>query len=133
MKLEYILVPESVLILVLVEDGLGAKLKQYKYATSNVLILVLVEDGLGELTLLPLHTLLGSVLILVLVEDGLGESDNTANATIDDSLNPCFSGGWSRSLTELIDANKGITVLILVLVEDGLGEYDETRIYISSG
>ena len=38
-----------------------------------------------------------------------------------DGLNPCFSGGWSRSL-EIERAEKvGRAVLILVLVEDGLG------------
>ena len=39
----------NVLILVLVEDGLGARLvKVYTTMAHFVLILVLVEDGLGE-------------------------------------------------------------------------------------
>ena len=38
------------------------------------------------------------------------------------SLNPCFSGGWSRSGLHLQDDNSRWKVLILVLVEDGLGE-----------
>ncbi len=86
----------------------------------NVLILVLVEDGLGEFKNAPclrcvfglnpcfsggwsrrrgfnprsLLTLL--VLILVLVEDGLGAAVEDLNKHLDKSLNPCFSGGWSR-------------------------------------
>ena len=40
---------QTVLILVLVEDGLGATiLFAEKYSGDGVLILVLVEDGLGE-------------------------------------------------------------------------------------
>ena len=63
-----------------------------------------------------------SVLILVLVEDGLGEYELTEDAKQIEGLNPCFSGGWSRSATEhSLSPNYG-DVLILVLVEDGLGE-----------
>ena len=38
----------TVLILVLVEDGLGVAQTFYRTVLFNVLILVLVEDGLGE-------------------------------------------------------------------------------------
>ena len=38
---------------------------------------------------------LAGVLILVLVEDGLGGAQNPATDAVK-SLNPCFSGGWSR-------------------------------------
>ena len=85
----------GVLILVLVEDGLGVVQDgsgNYTLGSLNpcfggrwsrraltcvldgdmpVLILVLVEDGLGELSL-PLGRADSLVLILVLVEDGLG-------------------------------------------------------------
>ena len=37
-----------VLILVLVEDGLGGQRREYTSVCGPVLILVLVEDGLGE-------------------------------------------------------------------------------------
>ena len=37
------------------------------------------------------------------------------------SLNPCFSGGWSRRAADLDAAATAAVVLILVLVEDGLG------------
>ena len=37
------------------------------------------------------------------------------------SLNPCFSGGWSRSIGIAISNAEHCLVLILVLVEDGLG------------
>ena len=62
------------------------------------------------------------VLILVLVEDGLGETPRGYQGDQSSCLNPCFSGGWSRSkyLKELESLN--YRVLILVLVEDGLGE-----------
>ena len=39
------------------------------------------------------------------------------------SLNPCFSGGWSRRLSDWDCELNARTVLILVLVEDGLGEF----------
>ena len=37
------------------------------------------------------------------------------------SLNPCFSGGWSRRVGAGAHKTQRVTVLILVLVEDGLG------------
>ena len=86
----------TVLILVLVEDGLGGDSTRLLGSQNFVLILVLVEDGLGG----DSTRLLGSqnfVLILVLVEDGLGDS---------------------LVLPTIIFVNP---VLILVLVEDGLG------------
>ena len=63
----------TVLILVLVEDGLGGQGKSaYRVHNRNVLILVLVEDGLGVIIekYIKLNDI--KVLILVLVEDGLG-------------------------------------------------------------
>ena len=61
------------------------------------------------------------VLILVLVEDGLGDLQPAKQASRSDSLNPCFSGGWSRSSGKLLQKRLEMVVLILVLVEDGLG------------
>ena len=61
-----------VLILVLVEDGLGEAASQAALdELFGVLILVLVEDGLGVL-LKVIDKKYKDVLILVLVEDGLG-------------------------------------------------------------
>ena len=37
-------------------------------------------------------------------------------------LNPCFSGGWSRRATLPPPYLQKMQVLILVLVEDGLGD-----------
>ena len=56
------------------EDGLGAQIINVESVGSRimVLILVLVEDGLGANGLVPMTKLPG-VLILVLVEDGLGD------------------------------------------------------------
>ncbi len=65
-----------VLILVLVEDGLGAGVKlTLRVVPYEVLILVLVEDGLGG-RLTWLSAGFNGVLILVLVEDGLGDVEN---------------------------------------------------------
>ena len=65
---------KHVLILVLVEDGLGAQTrKALNHKMYKVLILVLVEDGLGDLQSRPVDVGIVAVLILVLVEDGLGE------------------------------------------------------------
>ena len=47
-----------------------------------------------------------TVLILVLVEDGLGEDGEVFSVTGVDGLNPCFSGGWSRSSKPATDAIK---------------------------
>ena len=46
---------ELVLILVLVEDGLGAMSKSILSEKIYVLILVLVEDGLGVILTKPSH------------------------------------------------------------------------------
>ena len=68
-----------------------------------VLILVLVEDGLGEGENIVQINLVVLVLILVLVEDGLGVLLNGATSWTLYSLNPCFSGGWSRRSLELLE------------------------------
>ena len=88
--------------------------------TSAVLILVLVEDGLGDGTIHIKATSI-DVLILVLVEDGLGVGSQVGFMLSKSCLNPCFSGGWSRSLIFQASLEWDPTVLILVLVEDGLG------------
>ena len=78
------------------EDGLGGKVRTEEEGEFQVLILVLVEDGLGD----------------------LGSNPNVSTSYC---LNPCFSGGWSRSCKKSLHKNMWINVLILVLVEDGLG------------
>ena len=52
----------------------GEELYENRSFNKAVLILVLVEDGLGDLVDTRLYENLEPVLILVLVEDGLGES-----------------------------------------------------------
>ena len=64
-----------VLILVLVEDGLGDKWNVGVEPYKQVLILVLVEDGLGVKSKI-MDEKQTMVLILVLVEDGLGEGED---------------------------------------------------------
>ena len=63
---------------------------------TAVLILVLVEDGLGVIQK-HMEILNSTVLILVLVEDGLGDFSKSIKDVTEKCLNPCFSGGWSRS------------------------------------
>ncbi len=111
---------EDVLILVLVEDGLGQSARIPKASLSLVLILVLVEDGLG-LVFKGIYNSICSVLILVLVEDGLGPPQLKTVTTCGTRLNPCFSGRWSRTICSVFNKLKMMWVLILVLVEDGLG------------
>ena len=92
------LVKITVLILVLVEDGLGDGLKRRQVNLAGVLILVLVEDGLGAL---PIGRFVRPVLCLNPCFSG-GWSRSVLIRVVDrpicSSLNPCFSGGWSRSL-----------------------------------
>ena len=56
-----------------------------------------MEDGLGAPEKKAAETFGGLVLILVLVEDGLGDLDIYQIRCYSGCLNPCFSGGWSRS------------------------------------
>ena len=55
-----------------------------------------MEDGLGGLGQLAGCEKIFTVLILVLVEDGLGAAEAAPKEARLKSLNPCFSGGWSR-------------------------------------
>ena len=57
-----------------------------------------MEDGLGEQIDAEIEDAQHQVLILVLVEDGLGAMEKFSDDPIWVSLNPCFSGGWSRSI-----------------------------------
>ena len=84
----------KVLILVLMEDGLGPTIIII-YSFIKVLILVLMEDGLGPQRGCEsgLHL---SVLILVLMEDGLGLLKEAVRV-VSTCLNPCFNGRWSRT------------------------------------
>ncbi len=60
-----------VLILVLLEDGIGVRQEKGIGRRGGVLILVLLEDGIG------VHTSLYSIMAVL-------------------SLNPCFIGRWYR-------------------------------------
>ena len=73
------------------------------------------------MTLVAGGTTICTVLILVLVEDGLGELTCYTPTLSTRCLNPCFSGGWSRSAAKAGGDQFDAAVLILVLVEDGLG------------
>ena len=76
----------------------GEKPSDWECELNAVLILVLVEDGLGAALLVKGASFTTVVLILVLVEDGLGDLNEGDIFQIPaKGLNPCFSGGWSRS------------------------------------
>ena len=61
-----------VLILVLLDDGLGPSWKLVHKELRSVLILVLLDDGLGHCMKCNLRCKERTVLILVLLDDGLG-------------------------------------------------------------
>ena len=64
---------------------------------SSVLILVVVEDGL-RLVLLTIYFTFNFVLILVVVEDGLRPRRLASSyAPRAQGLNPCCSGRWSAT------------------------------------
>ena len=108
------------------EDGLGASKSVLTACVNSVLILVLVEDGLGALVLSAAKAAGRTVLILVLMEDGLGVFPDKSFremvvpvvlilVLMEDGL-----GGPSKPATDAVKT----TVLILVLMEDGLGVND---------
>ena len=67
------------------------------------------------------HLILG-VLILVLMEDTLRDLMKNGAKSVK-SLNPCFNGRYSQSITNVLAARSGNQVLILVLMEDTLREH----------
>ena len=87
----------------------------------GVLILVLVEDGLGVFFFCPLAR--AGHCLNPCFSGGWSRSVKIKNHnkfyTL--GLNPCFSGGWSRSVLGMTSTEQHGMVLILVLVEDGLG------------
>ena len=97
------MIDPEVLILVLVEHTLGDELNFGRLSTSPVLILVLVEHTLGAHAL---HILVWwqRVLILVLVEHTLGDGKEKMVKLQPHSLNPCFSGTYSRRRASLDSA-----------------------------
>ena len=69
------------------------------------------------------HTAMSArVLILVIVEDGLVLAFTlmATDPTDAQSLNPCYSGRWSRTLQGIAKHFNDNVVLILIVVEDGL-------------
>ena len=78
------------------EDTLGVhRTTPPPFSLSQVLILVLMEDTLGEKIrkLFDFHNL---VLILVLMEDTLGGVNHNIELNEPKRLNPCFNGRYSR-------------------------------------
>ena len=111
---------QRVLILVVVDDGLVlTNARAYDYCKA-VLILVVVDDGL-----VPHKDLLMCVLSQSLNPCCSGRWSRTVTSTMLSSsiwsgLNPCCSGRWSRTEAKKIKKEHKLAVLILVVVEDGL-------------
>ena len=63
---------------------------------QDVLILVIAVDGLGEPVVSGQLYNSIFVLILVIAVDGLGAEPKWLLCTLRRSLNPCYSGRWSR-------------------------------------
>ena len=87
---------------------------------STVLILVVMEDGLVRPSSWCYNNIY-SVLILVVMEDGLVQPEKLKDAVKEVCLNPCCNGRWSRTHGKrkmLVMSMK--QVLILVVMEDGL-------------
>ena len=86
----------------------------------TVLILVVMEYGLGVFPKKMITTQV-NVLILVVMEYGLGGSCSFCSVKCCCSLNPCCNGIWSRRQVNSRLITKE-NVLILVVMEYGLGE-----------
>ena len=84
---------ESVLILVVMEDGLRPNQIVFN-DLIHVLILVVMEDGLRQIFGMSKRDFNIKVLILVVMEDGLRLSIQFFRM-IHISLNPCCNGRWS--------------------------------------
>ena len=83
------------------EDTLGAINQHVKELYKRVLILVLMEDTLGGGQDPVTRALCKVVLILVLMEDTLGAKAFLPDRNNLRSLNPCFNGRYSWSITNL--------------------------------
>ena len=86
----------TVLILVVVEDGLVHFKIKIMSAISVVLILIVVEDGLVHFKI-KIMSAISVVLILIVVEDGLVLAKSVLMHTTKPCLNPYCSGRWSRT------------------------------------
>ena len=67
------------------------------YNLKYVLILVVVDDGLVHINDYEYPYNHVNVLILVVVDDGLVRGRKFAIHKVEDGLNPCCSGRWSRT------------------------------------
>ena len=87
----------TVLILIMLEYGLGGLHKEIAKDTASldVLILIMLEYGLGVPYVYGL-ILVFQVLILIMLEYGLGVATERLNASLKGCLNPYYAGIWSR-------------------------------------
>ena len=103
------------------DNGLVLTTCELNDAQILVLILVVVDNGLVRHKFMT-HPLFVGVLILVVVDNGLVQFEGTFEETDGkESLNPCCSGQWSRTLIVKVNVLLLIkVVLILVVVDNGL-------------
>ena len=87
---------------------------------AGVLILVVMEYGLGQWGRNRIRRW-RSVLILVVMEYGLGLCSYRQIEDLATCLNPCCNGIWSRTLSYSFTFFGRFSVLILVVMEYGLG------------
>ena len=112
-------------------SGIWSRRIHYLYCHCNfaVLILIVVEYGLGVYNERN-QGVLATVLILIVVEYGLGALFTFYLFYLTQkSLNPYCSGIWSRRLQTKAMWSAGGEVLILIVVEYGLG----AELYFFSG
>ena len=115
----------EVLILVLVEDGLGGFFSN-QAVQKRICLNPCFSGGWSRRD--PKSTLAPKLNCLnPCFSGGWSRRYATCGDTTDMlCLNPCFSGGWSRRKDLMVGLNSNGKVLILVLVEDGLGEMEIT-------
>ena len=84
------------------DNGLVQEHRNWRFNAAKVLILVVMDNGLVPNAEGRQYINLITVLILVVVEDGLVHlAAKEAASKGNSSLNPCYSGRWSRTIDEL--------------------------------
>ena len=118
-----------VLILVVVEYGLGQQLGCEFKEFKSVLILVVVEYGLGLYNNLPCYLWgrLNPCCRGIWSRTAVSPNGSTVEY---DSLNPCCRGIWSRTDAPATGETCVWFVLILVVVEYGLGLLVKVRQFV---
>ena len=117
----------TVLILVVLVDGLWQRGSYHLEGCGSVLILVVLVDGLWRKKSFLLFIYGWRVLILVVVVDGLWRW-RTPAPHFASGLNPCCRGRWSVTVARR-HWRRDPRVLILVVVVDGLWRNGKEHIH----